>query len=158
MRKLAIYLTALFSAGLFACDSQRLYENNKDFDSQVWMKDSIPSFRFEIKEPQQEYNFYYNIRNSVGYPYQNLYVTYYLEDTLGREIKSGLHNMTLFDPKTGEPRGNGLGDIFDHQILALPRYKFDSAGVYDFRIEHYMRNDSLPEILSVGLRVERVEE
>jgi gliding motility-associated lipoprotein GldH len=155
MKKISLWITALFCSGLFACDSQRVYEENKDFEQKVWLSDSIPVFTFEIKQPELKYNIYYNIRNTVAYPYQNLYLTYYLEDTLGRQVSSALHNMTLFDPKTGKPRGNGLGDIFDHQILALPEYQFDSAGVYNFRIEQYMRMDTLPEILSVGVRIEK---
>ena len=34
-------------------------------------------------------------------------------------------------------------------------YQFNNPGLYQFRIKQYMRMDSLPEIMSVGLRVER---
>ncbi|MEO0331329.1 MAG: gliding motility lipoprotein GldH, partial [Bacteroidota bacterium] len=54
----------------------------------------------------------------------------------------------------GKPYGSGLGDIFSHQILALPGYQFDTAGMYQIRLQQYMRRDTLPEILSVGVRVE----
>ena len=157
MNKLYFWIAALLFPGLISCDNKRVYEANNDFESHSWVVDTVPAFTFEIKDPDIAYNILYNVRNSVAYPYQNLYVTYYLEDTLGRQIKSGLHNMILFDPKTGKPQGSGLGDIFDHQILALPQYKFDSAGVYQFRIEHYMRTTELPDILSIGVRVEKAE-
>ena len=66
-------------------------------------------------------------------------------------------NYNLFDPKTGEPFGNGLGDVFDHQFLLLENYKFERPGPYNFKLQQYMRMDSLPEVLSAGIRVEKVE-
>lgn len=154
MRLTAKFLILLISVGFFACDSQRVYEKNTDMSDNFWHVDSIPTFEFEIPDAGKDYNIYYNIRNSLSYPFHNLYVTYTLEDTLGHVISSDLHNMILFDPVTGKPQGSGLGDIFSHQILALPAYDFDSAGVYRFKVQQFMRRDTLPQILSVGIRVE----
>ena len=152
-----LFLSLVFTAIFFltACDDTRVYEENYDFEQKVWLTDTIPTFEFEISNPDQRYNIIWNVRNTLNYPYHNLYLTYYLEDTLGRRIATDLHNMHLFDPKTGEPYGSGLGDIFNHQIIALPTYQFDSAGTYRIRLEQYMRTDSLKDILSVGVRVEQ---
>lgn len=142
---------------LAACDEGRVYEENVDFTNKKWVVDTVPSFEFEIEDPSKPYNIYWNVRNTVAYPYRNLYLTYYIEDTTGRRITTDLHNMLLFEPKTGKPYGSGLGDIFSHQFMALPDYKFDQAGVYRVRLEQYMRTDTLPEIVSVGMRVEDAE-
>ena len=140
-----------------SCDENRVYEKNVDFPDQRWAVDSIPSFEFEISDASKPYNIYWNVRNTVAYPYRNLYLTYYIEDTTGRRLTSDLHNMLLFEPKTGKPYGSGLGDIFSHQFMALPNFKFDRAGVYRIRLEQYMRTDTLPEVVSVGTRVENAE-
>jgi len=142
---------------LDSCDDSQVYENNVDFDRKVWAADSLPVFQFQIDNPDQPYNIYWNVRNTVSYPFQNLYLTYYLEDTVGNTITEDLYQVDLFEPRTGKPFGSGLGDIFSHQILALPNYQFDSAGMYQIRLEQYMRRDSLPEILSVGVRIEVAE-
>lgn len=143
--------------GFSACDSNRVYEQNHDFANKEWIVDSLPTFRFEISDPDESYNIYWNVRNTLNYPFRNLYLTYHLEDTLGRTITTDLHNMLLFDPKTGKPYGSGMGDIFSHQIMAMPDYEFDSAGIYQIRLEQYMRTDTLKDILSVGVRVETAE-
>lgn len=140
-----------------ACDNNRVYEENYNFADKIWLIDSVPTFRFEITEPDDSYNIYWNVRNTISYPFRNLYLTYYLEDTLGRTISTDLHNMLLFDPKTGKPYGSGSGDIFSHQIMALPEFEFDSAGVYQIRLEQYMRTDTLKDLLSVGVRIEKAE-
>lgn len=139
----------------WACDDSRVYERNVDIDGKTWHQDSVRSFTFTVDNIEQAYNFYYNFRNTRAYPYRNLYVRYSLEDSTGTVLSSDLHNMNLFDPVTGKPYGDGLGDIFDHQILALRAVKFDSPGDYHFHIQQYMRMNTLPEIVSVGLRVEK---
>jgi gliding motility-associated lipoprotein GldH len=81
-------------------------------------------------------------------------VQYTLEDSTGNVQSKALQNMDLFDPVTGKPLGEGLGDIFDHRILAISNHHFQQPGQYRFKIQQYMRQDSLPLILSIGLRVE----
>lgn len=154
--QIPLYLLFCFLC-LSACDGHRVYEQNYDFANKEWIVDSLPTFRFEISDPEATYNIYWNVRNTLNYPYRNLYLTYYLEDTLGRTISTDLHNMLLFDSKTGKPYGSGMGDIFSHQIMALPQHQFDSAGIYQIRLEQYMRTESLKDILSVGVRVETTE-
>ena len=136
-----------------SCDPGRVYEENKEFESGIWNVDSVPSFKFAIPE-EGEYDLYFNIRNTLEYPYQNLYVTYYLEDTIGNLLKTDLVNFNLFDPKTGKPLGEGgIGDIYGHQLMLLDNYRLENQP-YTMRFQHYMRTDSLQDILAVGLRVE----
>lgn len=152
---LALWVIHLFL--LAGCDKNRVYEENTDFRNKQWVIRNTPTFRFEIKDPQKAYNIYWNVRNTIAYPYRNLYLTYYLEDTLGHRLDTDLHNVLLFAPKTGKPYGDGLGDIFTHQFLALPEYQFDTAGMYQIRLEQYMRTDTLQDIVSIGVRVEAAE-
>ena len=156
-RTLLLTLSCIFAFMLSSCDKHRVYEANVDFPNKQWAVDSVPAFEFEVTDPSKPYNIYWNVRNTVAYPYRNLYLTYYIEDTAGHQITTDLHNMLLFEPKTGEPYGSGLGDIFSHQFMALPNFKFEKAGMYRIRLEQYMRTDTLPEIVSVGTRVEDAE-
>jgi gliding motility-associated lipoprotein GldH len=146
--------TLLILTLLTACDQPRVYEQNIDIANKIWIADSLLSFQFDPKDISKNYNLYFNIRNTAAYPFENIYVTYYLKDTLGNELKKKLINYNLFDPKTGKPFGSGLGDVFDHQFLILENYKFERPGPYVFQLQQYMRRDSLPEIMSAGLRVE----
>jgi len=140
---------------LMGCDEQRVFEKNLDLAGNQWYIDTVPSFSFRIDDISIPYNIYYNVRNAVNYPYYNLYVTYYLQDSSGKQLSSALQNLVLADAKTGKPLGDGLGDIFDHQVLSLKEYRFPYAGTYTFRIRQYMRQDPLPLIMSVGVRVEK---
>lgn len=153
------FLALILSAFTFwACDNTRIYEQNIDIHEKTWNIDSVPGFSFNIDNTETSYNLYYNIRNTRAYPYRNLYLRYSIEDSLGQKISSGLHNVDLFDPKTGKPYGSGLGDLYDHQVLALENFQFKDPGLYHFTIQQYMRMENLPEIVSVGLRVENSEQ
>ncbi|WP_026135706.1 gliding motility lipoprotein GldH [Nafulsella turpanensis] len=150
----------LMFAGLYACDEQRVFEQNIDIADHTWHKDSVLQFKTEIADASIPYNVYYNIRNGVDFPTQNLYLRIEVQDSTGRVLTSDLNNIELFDPKTGKPYGDGLGDIFDHQVKVLDGFRFPEPGTYLIEVQHKMRdkvmvNNHLPSIMSVGVRVEK---
>lgn len=143
---------------LSGCDNQKVFEQNIDIENRKWPKDDIKRFEFEITDVGQSYNIYYNIRNSVAFPFHNLFLTCSLEDSSGNKLMSELQNMNVFDEKTGKPLGQGLGDIFDLQVLSVENYSFEKPGKYTFTVQQFMRRDTLPEILSIGIHIERLKD
>ncbi len=150
-------LMALFAI-LIACDSGRIYEENEDFEGPFWPKGSIPEFTFNIEDVSDSYNIFINVRNGFEYPFYNLYYEFDLQDSVGKTIDKDMLELILFDAKTGEPLGSGLGDLFDHQKPVLENYQFPYPGSYSIAYTHFMRTDTLPLVLSVGTRVEKVED
>ncbi|WP_421873271.1 gliding motility lipoprotein GldH [Marinoscillum sp.] len=139
---------------LAACDASRIYEKNVDLPNRVWLEDSLIEFEMRVDDASLPYNLYANVRNGHSYPFYNLYLQYTIVDSTGREVKKDLTNLILFDPKTGEPRGSGLGDVFDHQLPLLESYSFPDEGRYTVELQQYMRRDSLEEVYGVGVRLE----
>lgn len=153
-----IVFTLLCAGLLTACNTNRVFERNEDLNDQSWLVGNTPSFDFLITDTTAHYNLYCNIRSEVSYPKANLYFTYYLTDSTGIAFEQKLISEFLFDKKTGKPFGkSGLGDIYDHQIVLLKNYKFNYPQKYTVAFEQFMRMDTLPGILAVGLRVEKVE-
>ena len=149
-----VLLIALMS--LSACNNNRVFEKDVDISGMKWHKDSVLVFNFEITDTLSRYNFYYNVRNTLSYPYYNMYVTYYMTDSLDRRLSSDLQTFDLLHPKTGKPYGDGLGDIFSRSLLALKNVRFKKPGKFSFKLKHYMRRDPLPEVVSMGIRIEKV--
>ena len=146
-------ITAIF---LTACDDTRVYEQITDFEKRQWVITEKPQFEFVIDDINEKYNLYGDVRNSVSYPYSRFFFTYYLQDTTGLEIQKNLMTEFLFDAKTGKPFGkSGIGDLYDHRFLLLKNYQFKNKGKYRIVFEQFMRMDTLPGILAVGLRVEK---
>lgn len=150
MRLVLIVITMWLIVG---CDRERIYEVNHDFPSAIWRADSVQQFRFDVADASRPYDLFANFTNEVDYPYYNLYFQYLLADSLNREVKSGLLNAILFDAKSGEPKGSGLGDLYDHRSPILKDFTFPSTGRYVLSLQQYMRIDSLSGIRAVGARV-----
>lgn len=145
------------AALLFSCDDSRIYEKNYDFENRNWLVNDTATFEFEIKDTLTNYNLYCNIRNSVSFPYSRLFINYHLQDSTGATLQKKLAETFLFDRETGKPLGSsGLGDIYDQRLLVISKYQFPYAGKYKMTFEQYMRTDTLPGIIAVGLRVEKV--
>jgi gliding motility-associated lipoprotein GldH len=154
MRSLTLALVT--SVILIACDENRVYEKNIDFDQRFWAVQDSAEFEFDVKNNAINYNLYCDIRNSVSYEWSRLFFNYILMDSTGRVLKKNLAELMLFDPKTGEPEGNsGLGDIYDHRVPIVKNFKFPYSGKFKMKFKQEMRKDSLEGILAVGLRVEK---
>lgn len=142
---------------LFSCDSNRVYETNKDFDG-FWPMRDTARFVYTIEDTTQNYNVLVNVRNTLDYETARLFMNYSLHDSSGNVMRKRLLEFFLFDKKTGEPFGeSGLGDVYQHAFTVEPNMKFPYRGKYEVRLSHMMRVDSLPEVLSVGVRVEKAK-
>lgn len=153
IKKLKKYILILLLAGLLSCTENVVYQNNIDFDSGKWPMESNTDFVFVVKDTSVSYNLAYTLRNSLDYPYYNLYLKYQIKDSTGNTIDENLQELILMNPKTGQPLGSGFSKMFDHQFISVRDYKFPAPGKYHFKVTHYMRHDTLPEIYSLGLKV-----
>jgi len=87
--------------------------------------------------------------------YHNLYLTHYLTAPDGKIIHQHLDEIILFDQTTGNPSGDGLGDIYDHKVLAFKDFKFPQKGKYKIKISQYMRQNPLLDVISAGFSIEK---
>jgi len=161
MRLFAVLV--IIAALVSACDSNRVFEDNKDFEKRAWNVSDTVAFEFAIADENVNYNLLCNIRNTMDYPFSRIFVNYTLQDSARKVIATKLVTMSLFEAKSGYPFGNsGIGDIYDHRFPLLENRKF-AKGKYFVKLQHVMRTDTtnsypvLPGILAAGVRVEKVE-
>ena len=83
-----IFLFALLF--LVGGDSNRVFEDYKEFNDRTWKINDRVYFDFEIKDTTKKYNLYYNVRNSLEYPYARIFVNYSLKDSIHTELTSAL--------------------------------------------------------------------
>jgi len=147
----------LIAFTIFSCDDSRIYEDNVEFKDRSWKVMDEPRFEFSIRDTTLRYNLYYNVRNSLDYPFARIFVAYHVYDSTGRELSKKLVNHDLFDEKTGEPFGeSGIGDLYDHQFTLLDHYHFPYPGKFSCKLDQFMRKDTLAGVVAVGIRVEKV--
>lgn len=152
------YLIIVIAIALItSCDNNRVYEDTATFKKAYWLADSVKYFEFDIPE-YSEYNILFSVRNGRDYPHSNLYMQYEILDSTQVVLDEELRNFQLFHQKSGYPFGKGSGNIYEHNFDLLSGYEFPYTGKYFIRVQQYMRYDSLPEIYSIGIRVETTED
>ena len=155
MRSLLLIL--LVAITFSSCDNTRVYENTVDFNNAYWLADSIKTFDFDIPDESEGYKILFSIRNGLKYPHRNIYISYTISDSTNKVLDEELRDFQLFHPKSGYPFGNGSGIIREHNFDLLIDYEFPYEGRFKISFEQYMRYDSLPEVYSIGVRLETPE-
>ncbi len=153
--KFVTFIPLILCLCVFSCTNNGEIKEIRDFKDGKWPVSKKEVFSFDIKDISREYQMNFLIRNSVSYPYYNLYLNQVLTGPSGEVLSSSMDEVILFEEKTGKPYGDGLGDIFDHRIKA-PKYRnfrFPKPGKYKWVISHNMRPDPLNGILSAGIEI-----
>lgn len=151
-----LLLLTILSLSLSSCDRSVLFEENVRIPDNRWDAANVIKLEADIPDTAQLYNLYVNVRNAGGYPYSNIFL--FLNTTLpdGKRSRDTLE-VTLADDN-GQWLGDGMGDIWDNRALFRERMRFPQSGRYTFEIEQAMRQNPLPQIMDVGLRIERYDD
>ncbi|MCF0038493.1 gliding motility lipoprotein GldH [Dyadobacter fanqingshengii] len=144
-----------FCLVLSGCDENVVYKAHEDIDDGLWYIKNKPTFKVEVTDTTATYNLYYLLRNTLQYPYYNLYLTRNFTGPDQKVISNTLEEVYLSNEITGKPYGHGLGDLFDHKIPFLKNYRFPRSGIYTFTLTQSMRQNPLPFVMSVGVSVEK---
>ncbi|MCF0056507.1 gliding motility lipoprotein GldH [Dyadobacter sp. CY356] len=157
MKTFGLFATLCFGILLAGCDKNVVYKAYEDIDDGQWFIKNTPSFKVEIKDSTQLYNVFYLVRNTLQYPYYNLYLTRKITGPDSSLMSTTLQEVFISNEITGKPFGKGLGDLFDHKIPFLTNYKFPRSGTYTFTLSQSMRQNPLPFVMGIGICVEKVE-
>lgn len=114
--------------------------------------DVMPEFDFEVSDTGPK-DLILKLRSTLEFPYQNCYLTFFLQDSLENTIATELVNIALFDDKTGKPLGKG-NSVYQYAEVILDAFNFPTEGNYKLKVAQYMREADLGGVLSVGLRIE----
>ena len=146
-----LLLVFLFSS----CDSKRIFEENQTIPESGWDNANILKFNVDVVDTIIPTNFYVNVRNADGYPYNNLFL--FIKTTFPNGKTSDDTLECILADEKGKWLGSGMGDIYDNQIPFKRRVLFPISGKYTFEMQQGMRADAIPLIMDVGLRIEKAE-
>lgn len=140
---------------LSACNRIDLYERVEPVPAHQWQSKFKPAFAFNIKDTAAAYQLYFIVRHNNRYKYNNVWVNLYAKAPTDTARK-----FTLELPLANKEGwlGTGMDDIYDHRIafaLDPAVFNFARAGEYSFTLEQIMREDPLPDVMDVGIRLEK---
>jgi gliding motility-associated lipoprotein GldH len=141
-------LFSLFILGI-GCTDDRIFEDFQEINSTNWnVHDTI---RFDLgKLEMTNRKSLIAIRFNESYAYSNCYVRIISFDSIDNILENRLINMPIFDSKSGEPLGKGVGNTYtkyDTIPFAL------NPKTSKLALLQYMRTDQLKGIESVGIKI-----
>ncbi|MBT8196678.1 MAG: gliding motility lipoprotein GldH [Bacteroidia bacterium] len=148
-------LIVLFAIGcaFSSCDPNRVFEKNIKLSDHEWDKDVSLDFSVDIQDTIGLHNMYLNVRHAGYYQYRNIFLF------IKTELPNGVSQIDtaecLLASPEGKWMGDGLGDIWDNQILFKKGFKFPLKGTYNFELTQAMRVNPLQGIMDAGIRIEK---
>jgi gliding motility-associated lipoprotein GldH len=143
---------------LNSCMTSPYYQKTVTVPQNEWGYNFQPSFHFEITDTSSYYNLYFLIRHTDAYPYANIWLNIYTKEPSEKTFQQSRIEIPLAETG-GKWLGRGMNEIWE-QRMAITRNDapmiFKKKGVYEIRLEQNMRINPLPEVLNVGLRVEKI--
>lgn len=150
---------------LSSCTTIDLYERVTPVPAHQWRSSFKPQFTFQVKDTTVPYNLFVLLRHNNKYKYNNIWVNLWAKAPGDTAQKLGLE-LPLAN-KEGW-LGTGMDDIFEHRVrvggeverfsfvrLSANEFHFTKPGTYTFTLEQIMRDDPLPEVMNVGIRLEK---
>jgi gliding motility-associated lipoprotein GldH len=135
-----------------SCDNITVFEEYKSFENQEWNTDSLVNFDYSITDTISTYKIILNLRHSVDYEYQNLFLF------VNSEASRDTIELLLAD-KSGRWLGSGVGDIREFTLILIDDKIYPKQESKTVTIEQAMRYGSAEKIINlkfidaIGIRV-----
>jgi len=147
--------TLLVLVLLASCQTKQLFEQNTIYPDHHWASKQVNEYQFSITDTNAAYKVFFVIRHHNAYHYKNIWLQLATTAPNDSVSKQSL-NLNLADDEKGW-LGTGMDDIYDQRIPVSTEPVHFRKGIYKFSLTHTMREDPLENILSTGIRVEKVK-
>lgn len=151
IRKLLLFFTLI--ALLTSCHSDTMFSEHTGFPSGNWSRFKPARFAVQISDTCSAASVNIIMRAGSHYPFRNIYLFVTVSAPGGTHITDTLE-YTLADER-GNRFGRGVGDIRELKLKYRTNVFFPASGLYIFEIEQAMRNETLPGVYDIGIRIER---
>lgn len=144
--KLVILCLFLLSLG---CSEDRIFEEYQKVDEANWgLNDSL---KFELGDLVIiNQKTLIAVRFNESYAYSNCYVRVITYDSNSVILENRLINLPLFDTKSGEPLGEGIGQTYTkYDTIPFVLHPMTNKLI----LLQYMRTDRLQGIESMGIKI-----
>ena len=151
--KIAFILLSIFFV-FSGCETKQLFEQSTIYPNHNWPANQATKYQFNVTDTAANYKIFFVIRHHNAYHYKNIWLQVGIQTPNGPAIKQQI-NLNIADEAKGW-LGTGMDDLFDQRIPLINTPTHFKKGVTSFTLQHTMREDPLQNILSTGIRVEKV--
>ena len=148
---ISFFLTAFLV--LTACSPDKIYEKHTRLDNLSWNRFREFVFEVAVEDLSAGYDFYIAIRHHTDIPYEELSINFAFRTPDG-EYRSRDYDIRIKD-RDGNLLGDGLGELWDLEVLLRKGFRFKAKGICRFEISNRMSRTETVGILEVGLIVRK---
>jgi len=155
MSKTVKIMAIIFVAILFtACNKNKIYEKHKtNFPQFRWEKSNVVEFNPEIIDTTSNYKITVALRHVFGFNLKSIKIDLEIISPSGKNITNE-YIVSFYDDE-GDLLSLCAGDICDMEQLIEDDFSFNETGTYEINIYHLMNINPLPNIMEVGLIIEK---
>jgi gliding motility-associated lipoprotein GldH len=128
---------------------------NNEFPMNRWLKNDVQVFQPKIIDIGVNYTVFLNFGHVYGFQFKEVPVEVLIESPSGA-IERVLVPLQILD-QDNQDVGECLGDICDIKHPLKENFRFTEQGVYTFSVSNQFDNVFLPNVLAVGIAIEKVE-
>lgn len=142
-----------------ACRSSPQYQDHVTIPKNAWTYSFKPEFHFTITDTAAPYQLFFLIRHTDAYPFSNIWIQLETQAPGSKTFQKMRVEVPLA-ASTGQWLGRGMGEIWEQRVpinnVSTPAV-FQKKGDYTIRLSHDMRKNPLPDVMQVGLRIEKLD-
>lgn len=150
MHKMLGAFFVLFFLGSCSKSSEQVFLNNLNGK---WDKKAEQKFEFKVSDSENSKNIIFVVRNNNDYPYSNIRMIVHFQNAQTKKKSIDTLNYIMAEPN-GNWIGKGFGDTKEIHFQYKLDYRFPTNGIYTIGIIQAMRNDNLPGIEDIGVKIE----
>ena len=151
-KTLLLILTFLAFTMQFSCNNYKpVYDEVVAIGSDGWRADNPLEFQVSVIDTSKVYDLLLHIRNTRTYDYRNLWLFIETIAPNGQSYSDTVE--VILADESGRWLGKGIGNVNAMLEPYITGVKFAYRGVYTIILTQGMREESLEDILDIGLRV-----
>ena len=148
----------LYFVLLASCRPSPQYQDHYNIPDGAWQASYKPEFHFTITDTAAAYQLFLLIRHTDVYPFSNIWIN--MDSKAPGDTSWGKTRIEIpLAAPSGQWLGRGAGELWEQRVpITTPMRPafFAKNGDYTVRLSHDMRRNPLPEVLTIGLRVEQL--
>ena len=138
---------------LVSCTPLQTFEKDTIIPKSEWKSTFEVKGSFTVADTAATYTAYIVLRHTDAYKYNNIWLN------LGTQPPGDTMHYQKIEVQLGTDAtgwfGTGMNDIWEIRQAYFKGMQFKKPGIYNFSITQIMRDDPLPAVMSVGLRLEK---
>jgi gliding motility-associated lipoprotein GldH len=143
----------LMAIAISSCQSPVVFQQHQSLPASQWEQDNSLIFQAVINDTTSLHELYLDVRNTINYPYRNLFIFLDIEFPEGIVVRDTIE--CILADRRGQWTGSGFGTIRSNRFLFRDQVWFPQQGTYIFTLHQAMRDQVLEGIADIGIRIER---